>query len=379
MVAICIFVSVSMPSVVIMIPLMVAHRTFRIHARFRIMKFVKTAFASPEIYLPVVMYAFIFKLILNSSDKYRFSFGATLAWIRLTIAALVVLTAFQLIQKKVGGSKAFRRQTSIGVSMIVIALFPYFAIGYNPLRSFLPNLWRIEYIQKNEIKLGLVFIFMVVSACISETWLNKRMLNLKSLTIIGTMAVPTALLAVIGPLDWDSRLWILTIPGFAIIYNSLNSTLCGRNTVPSGLIAMLLTATMIVSSEYFLDFQKQTAFEHAIAEIQDSDNRFKLESNGSLSIFIDRNEYSKKYTARDRVYRQYDFSGPISRTSGIPYSNILVYFQETEIETVNYCSTKPNLNILIPTIDGPSLISMLMFKPPIIKLNYFYGLDPRCR
>ena len=217
---------------------------------------------------------------------------------------------------------------------------------------------------------------MFFSGFIAELWFKNCQLSHTLFISIGVTSLLAAIFAVVGPLDWDSRLWILTIPGFAILFYALNLT--GTSKAPIGLIVILFIANTLISSEYFLDLQKQTAFMNAIALNQDSSSRIELGNKNELTIYVDRTQYSKNDTARDRAYRQYEFSGPISKMTGIPYSRLSIQFDNSELPFVRYCSSKPEVNILIPIIESESLRSIFELKLPKIHLRYFSGIDPRC-
>lgn len=370
------FIALSMPSTAILIPLLVANRVVRVYGRFHLGRFLKTIAFSPEIYTPIVVYAVIFKVLLNSTDKYKVSIGATVAWVKLLIFVSLILVFFSYFHKKLGGSNKIRNLIIYALGLIQIGLLPYFAIGYNPLRSFLPHLWRFEYIQDNQIKFAMCFTFLFLSGVIAQLWYKNCQLSHALFIGIGVTSLLAAMFAVVGPLDWDSRLWILTIPGFAILFYALNLT--GTTKAPIGLIVILFIANTLISYEYFLDLQKQTAFENAVALNQDSSSRIELGDKNELIIYVDRTQFSKIYTARDRTYRQYEFSGPISRATGIPYSRLSIQFDNSELPFVQYCSSKPEVNILIPIIESESLRSIFDLKLPKIQLRYFTGIDPRC-
>jgi hypothetical protein len=263
------------------------------------------------------VYAIVFANLINSRSKYRPSSGALLEFSRgLSVIIVIALVTMGLTTWKFPQHHStLRRITAVSV-LIYFSWFPYFAVGYNPLSDFLP--WRMRAVVLDGLmaRASRAFVVLLIVGGLAVA-LEKARGKHRSSTVVWASILPIVLYAlamvVLGPMDWESRHWLLTWPSlvFAILTIAVMVPQSERDSVVFTAVSVLLAASLVISSEYFVDALKQKAL------VQEASSELlavlteDMSSTSDLVVVVVETATISNLNARFRGYRRYEWAGLI--------------------------------------------------------------------
>jgi hypothetical protein len=276
----------------------------------------------PILVLPVLA-ALVFRVAVDTEGKYQASIGAIIEFARLLVV-LGVVSAVSLIIVSRSRPNYFQPLLRIVISGLAsyLGLFPYYAVGYNPLADFLP--WRMRDIASEGLAQRLfLFGLVMVTVCLVAGFVGRSAVGryhiLPWCFFVGPAWLFALAVTAVGPLDWESRHFLVTWPLLVIPFSQVIATspIKIRSRVASATIAVLLVASLVISAEYLVDTLKQRAL---VASI---DDEVELVSDASLTT-------SQTLTDIIRVHRPF---GDFGKTHEQDDRNQLVVVLETTSTT----------------------------------------------
>jgi len=260
-------------------------------------------------------YSLIFSLLINSSGKYVISWGGVAEFVR----GLIALTVMALF---VSWHRAGRRLRNSRVNRVLIAsvfaaylgFFPYLAVGFNPIADFLP--WRI----RDEVQQGLMerlltaVLLLSILAAVSG-FMRVRVGGTNQVT--SSLSAPAASVALgavaiaMGPMDWDSRHWLIAWPFLVAVFLAATMSIPVRaqNRTVICIFVVFLAASTVVSAEFLVDSMKQRAIVDAF-----KGDRTRIVPSDSLDgspilITTSATPSTSSLNARFRTYRSHEWWG----------------------------------------------------------------------
>jgi hypothetical protein len=346
---------------------------------------ISTSFRYSWILLIPIAFVVVFQALLNTESKYQPSLGGVSSFLRAFAALLILLGIFGLLVLK--ASPAIRGRYLLMSSSVLLAyagLFPYYAVGYNPLADVLP--WRMRSRVLEDLWYGLpvsflIFLFVAVVSSVAARRLRDN--SVRPAVVIGILVMifgflyywvgkvdfdtrnwyfvwpvgavalmaMTVLLAAwltssqrrkesqismwvvvvgasafaaccysIGPMDWDSRNWLVAWPLLTIVLVSsllfVPSSL--RRVAGACVFVVMLVSSAAISSEYFVDSLKQRAIIQATRrELKPQIVREPSEQGRAFIVVRDVNT-PNRLNARFREYRPYEWWGLLANGLEIP-------------------------------------------------------------
>jgi hypothetical protein len=315
-------IAIGVPSLAILYPVVFLHIVWSRAEKHGRCLWVKHGFRYLYVVVIPAAFAIIFSQFINSSRKYSASEGALTEFARglgvlaVGLAALLLFVRWRQYQN-------FRNwiwvsSLSLGA---YIGFFPYFAVGYNPLADFLP--WRMRKQILDAAPLQITVAFFLLSA------LGICVVNVSgktSLTERVKFPIPVFLAAgfgsvaiVLGPMDWESRHWLITWPVLAVLTLAIlaTTTLENPNLLLRAVFLTLLAASLLISSEYLIDSLKQRAITTAVKDELRGRVQTISDTNETLLIVIELDDSAHLLNARNRVYRSYEWRGIIAAGLGV--------------------------------------------------------------
>lgn len=333
--------AIGVPSLALFFPILYCHLLYSSVLHRRTSSFLAIALKNSFVLVIPVAYAFVFSVVLDTRDRYEPSVGAIVEFARLftiflAFGVLVITAVRRLVPSKF---TSVLKAVAVGIGAYV-GLLPYFAVGYNPLSDFLP--WRMREDAKASMGSRLLAILAIEIAVLTVLVLLQR--RSKTPIAVGSawslLALPAVSLAigavVFGPMDWESRLWNLSWPVLAVFFGLVIAVapVSHQQLVASLQVVVLLTSSMVISSEYVADVLKQRALVAAVDDetrdrvslaIQTRDTLsevlvmsdlagYREKALGSLAryqaiVLVDATPTTSKVNARFRNYRRYEWAG----------------------------------------------------------------------
>jgi len=333
--------AIGVPSLALFFPILYCHLLYSSVLHRRTSSFLAIALKNSFVLVIPVAYALVFSVVLDTRDRYEPSVGTLVEFGRLFATLLLLGVLLVTLVRRLMPSKLR------SISMAVVAglgaclgLLPYFAVGYNPLSDFLP--WRMREVARISMGsrfLAILVIETAVLAVLAMYWRRSKTPagSLSAWIILASPAVGFSFLTfVFGPLDWESRLWNLSWPVLALFFGLVIAVapVSHQRLVASLQVAVLLTSSMVISSEYVADALKQRAFVAAVDDvirdrvslaIQTRDTLsevlvmsdlagYREKALGSLAryeaiVLVDATPTTSNVNARFRNYRRYEWAG----------------------------------------------------------------------
>jgi len=308
--------AIGVPSLAIVFPFVWLHMTWldKSSKSFRNI-FVAGVKSSYVLTVPALFSIFFVKLI-NTEGKYRASRDGLIDWsndfIRFFLCTVVFIVLIYRFRKEHLTSWLIVLAT---LHLIYLALFPYFAVGYKPLYDLQPwtmrdNL-RDEFLLRLTLPLLFLSVVFVVIYLWHQHWVRRKfgifeVLSFCFATGFGAISIG------FGPMDWESRHWLVAWP--ALIVFAISLTLRSNQILQKSLFvamfAAFFTSSVLISGEYLVDTLKQRTLVNLVEE--ELDVYFRTNSSGSSLILLKTGESTEKLNARSRSYRSYEWEGIIN-------------------------------------------------------------------
>jgi hypothetical protein len=310
--------AIGVPSLAIVILAQWLHVSWRRASERRAISFLKFQSLYPEPPIVVAVYALIFQFVLNTESRYGPSTGALIEFMKgsivlLTLIALIYWTTFRLAKQKIRPVTL----TALSGALAYLGFFPYFAVGYNPLSDFLP--WRI----RSEVTTGLttristtLVVLSVIAVC-ALLFFRRKDNDTPILSSATLLCVPVSFataVVTLGPMDWESRHWLISWPPLAIFFIAL-VTMAGDKVqiaLARTVFLVFLMASLTISSEYVIDSIKQKSIVSAVAS-ELSAERLKTDDADEILVVVATVESTNRLNARFRTYRPYEWRGLVSQ------------------------------------------------------------------
>jgi len=266
-----------------------------------------------------ILFSSIFALTINDKGKYLISEGGLIAFVKGAIVLVVIfapISFFSLRKLRFKKKDPSRANLMIAGSAVAIHIgfFPYLAVGFNPIADFLP--WRL----RSNVAQGLIFraalslIVLTLVALVaraSSTRLSSGRHDLSSwlplvaAVVFGSMAIS------LGPMDWESRHWLISWPFVALLFISaiLRQRRCVQRSSAVSVFFVLWLATILISSEYFVDALKQRAIIEAVEDEVAPVVAERMVQQTPTLIVIDSIASTDNLNARFRRYRSHEWWG----------------------------------------------------------------------
>ena len=350
--------AIGVPSLAILIPLAWAHVIHHDRSTAPRISWSRLAFKySPIVGIPFV-YALIFQFLLNSRNRYQISVGALIEFARgllvLLVGNAIVLLLVRIRQRQIPKGWYWILGLATGA---YCALFPYFAVGYNPLADFLPWRMRESVISSALIRLPVVLTLLICTAVVTfvvaERQFRSRSL-MRAMPIMMTVALFGVIMVILGPMDWESRHWIIAWPVLAVLFAVLVDRFTSKDQVPTfiAVFSTLLLSTVMISSEYLVDVFKQDSIIAQSERELASEIRFASSQDERIVVVMVEDESTNSLNARNRSYRPYEWWGLISRGLGIdPEQLVLLTSKDLETQGNESCIESPIFaNVIHPKV-----------------------------
>jgi hypothetical protein len=308
--------AIGVPSLAIMFPFIWLHMTWltKNPKSFR-ENFVNGLKSSYVLTIPG-LFAIFFMKAINTEGKYRASRDGLIDWSNDFIRFFLVTAIFIALVYR------FRKRhltswliVSVTLHLIYLALFPYFAVGYKPLYDFQP--WTMRDDLRDEFFLRLTFFFLVSAIVFVVSYLCRQQLAFRKLGIFETLSfsfvtIFAAMSIGFGPMDWESRHWLVAWPTLVVFAISMASRANQilQKSLFAAMFTVFLVSSVLISGEYFVDTLKQRALV-GLAE-EELAGFFRTNSAESPLILLKTAESTEKLNARFRSYRSYEWQGIIS-------------------------------------------------------------------
>ena len=327
------------------------------------------------------LFSIWFMRLINTEGKYRVSRDGLIDWsndfLRLLLGTIVFVVVIFRFKRK-----SLRSWLIIALTLhlIYLSLFPYFAVGYKPLYDLQPwtmqdNL-RDEFLWRFTIPLILLtVVFSVVYVC-SKPWGFGRF-GIFEFLLFSFVVMFGAISIGFGPMDWESRHWLVAWPTLVLFAMSLASQAnqTSQKSLFVAIFAVFLISSVAISAEYFVDTAKQQALVNLAEE--ELDKFFQTNLTNSSLIVLKTGESTEKLNARSRNYRSYEWEGIISQGLNRSSRPIVVqsvnFFQRNLVLKCHY----PIDTVLIePKVMSSIIVALTQFKvdvtfnPILIKLCF---------
>lgn len=312
-------------------------------------------------------YAFVFQFVLNSGGRYGFSMGATLEYLRglLVVSAALVLLAL-VIRVSRRDVRLELGQMAFAAAAPYLALGSYFAVGYNPVADFLPWRARAVVIDGLPVRLMAVTLSLFVVGLISYLIATRVASSRASISDLG-LAIPmvfSTLMVVLGPMDWESRHWLVAWPAlawfFIVLLGSYSNS--GQRKLVVASFFVLLFATASISSEFVVDSLKQRALGREFA-VQLGPRLADLADSGEpLVVILKTDSAAMELNARYRGYRKSEWLGLIATSLKVPYSRVEIIELDSDSNSTGVCSMVSPAVEIFPGVTTQWIESLVQFR-----------------
>jgi len=263
--------AIGVPSLALLFGLMWGHLVIRQVSTQGVKRVIYSCLRFVIILIIPIAYVPVFKVFVNSSDRFGAAFGGVGTFLRglLVLAALEVAALLILWYRS---QRNFRSWViAVGFSTAAYcAFFPYYAVGYSPFehlfiwRDNRPEYWMSWMAVPITGSLLLVIWLTVVLVRARRGFLEAILGGLHVMVFVivfGTSAYA------LGPFGWESRHYLMFWPLATIFVLALIATSrqVHQQTLALASFAVLLVATLGVASEYFVDSILQKSLVSAIA------------------------------------------------------------------------------------------------------------------
>lgn len=311
----------------------------------------------------ILILPFAFAVLFRGSQGVDQKYGISkFGLLDSIVSGIILLCVIGYVFRKHWNGGLVKRQTLLivaGVTLVWLATIPYWSIGYNPIEEWVPGIISIRardwFDPLDHItQVGGVALVLVALIVFSRLKFQSK----------GTIVfvVSTCLFVFsnyqVGPLDWNSRVQLMWPLGLAVVAIGLLVGVPSRyqRACQVFLLAGVVATSAAIGAEYYVDSLKQDALIESIG---------KLESQaGSIQVVVF--EDGKKLNARERSYREYEWSGIVN--SAFPGRDpALVVLRALSID-YDSCPVIENSVLIVPTITS-SRLSALLHRKVELKLD----------
>lgn len=339
--------AIGVPSLALLYPLAYVHVSWSRHERSGQSLGRALLFDSPMILIPA-SYSLIFRFLVDDREKYQISTGALVEFLRgLVVMALVLFTAVWILYRRYSLPQVELRWLSFSLLASYLGLFPYYAVGYNPLSDFLPWRFREEVVNSLGLKLLLaVLVFSAIAILANRLALHltrQRGTTAGWVTVLSSAAF-SILVFVFGPMDWESRHWLVSWPFLGLSFALLPYTQRRETRWSASLAAyvVLLAGSLAISSEYLVDVLKQRSLVSQLKAEATNDFVTAVRDSNEAILLIQPTETTNSLNARFRGYRRYEWAGLVGKALQVDASQIRILDTAdlTESLTEETCTDK---------------------------------------
>jgi hypothetical protein len=178
-----------------------------------------------------------------------------------------------------------------------------------------------------------------------------------------------------GPMDWESRHWLVAWPTLVVFAMSLASQAnqTSQKRLFVAMFVVFLISSVVISAEYLVDTVKQRALVNLAEE--ELDKFFQTNLTDLSIIVLKTRESTEKLNARSRNYRSYEWEGIISQ--GLNRSSRPIIVQSVNFFRRNLglkCHYPIDAILIEPEVRSSMFAALTQFKvdatfnPIIIKL-----------
>jgi hypothetical protein len=316
--ALLLIFSVGVPSLAIVFPI-IWMTTILQRSSYRLSRRSLTA-ALRFLYVPLipVLYSAVFQFVLNTKNKFRMSRDGLIDFNNDFLRLILVATVVLLIVRRFGPTWfSFSWRLAVGVFAAYVALFPYFAVGYKPLFDFMPWKMRSDVKEVAIPRLAYVGLSLLVIATlvffVTTRGLQRRLSGLTIPVILAAVFFGSAT-AVLGPMDWESRHWLIAWPALAALFTIALAGLRDHVRRPAAIATLVVFAlsTSLISSEYVVDSMKQRAIIQAVRQ-EAEQLQVRSTADGGYTVLVYFVNSPNKLNARFRKLRPYEWWGLIAK------------------------------------------------------------------
>lgn len=366
--------AIGVPSLAILFPVLFAHLLWR-QAPRSLGEWAKFSYFNIQILLIPALFAIVFTRVLDTKGKYEVSIGALLEFFRalgvlVTVLFLILLLAYRWQRQN--------RRSWYWVSGLALlayfGLFPYFAVGYNPLSDFLPWRMREEVLDGLLSKIALTVVILGIIGAVVLMAVNRKVNRKEVVSSFPSLVFVVgfgALAVVVGPMDWESRHWLIIWPVLAVLTLALVTT--SQPGIHKALMvttfAVLLTSTLVISGEYLVDSLKQKGIIRAAGEQLRDVLPTVSDADDSYAVVFEIDTSMSALNARYRSYRTYEWWGLLAK--GINVSPSLLRVLETadvELQNGSTCESPFRAFAIRPVVVSSRLDALTRMRVEI-KLN----------
>jgi len=317
-------------------------------------------------------YALVFQRLLNTRNKFRISRDGLIDFnndlIRLVVVLAVLLLIVFRFKRRLLGS-CWR----IGLAILLsyLALFPYFAVGYKPLFDFMP--WKMrEAVREVAVQRLLIALFVLTLLSVVVFLLIERSMSigLGSFGILGVLAaiVLGASTAVLGPMDWDSRHWLIAWPGLALLFVALLRPVDAHQRRAVGMIifTVLAASSTWISGEYVVDSLKQRAIVDAVGREFVEQDLPDLRKADLAFVVVEFTDRTQALNARFRKYRPYEWWGMVADGLNVPPERLkLLEREDLGVGRRKVCRVRREGVIITPVVQSTYLETLLSLRATV--------------
>ena len=309
--------AIGVPSLAIVFPFIWIHVTWLNKSSKSLQDNIAVGIKGLYVLAIPALFSIWFMRLINTEGKYRVSRDGLIDWsndfLRLLLGTIVFVVVIFWFKRKSLRSWLI---ITLTLHLIYLSLFPYFAVGYKPLYDLQPwtmqdNL-RDEFLWRFTIPLILLtVVFSVVYVCSKPRGFGRfgifEFLLFSFVVIFGGISIG------FGPMDWESRHWLVAWPTLVIFAMSLASQAnqTSQKSLFVAIFAVFLISSVAISAEYFVDTVKQQALVNLAEE--ELDKFFQTNLTNSSLIVLKTGESTEKLNARSRGYRPYEWEGIINQ------------------------------------------------------------------
>jgi len=380
-----------------------------------------------HIFVPMIpiVFALVYQTGQNTRGKYRLSPIAIIEATRfggiLLIAALIALFAHR---RKGFRQNPIRVARYVTLGLLSIALLPYFAVGYNPMSDFLPwriraevaaslwsrlpmacfillgttallflvSHWRIRRSRTASFlvcstsfiagmlhfHVGLIdwdtrlpYIVWPITAVCMFALLVAAIGRFAGGPLLGAVWAKVCILSLFGatmvsfgPMDWESRHWLVAWPVLTVMVILLmSSSNVFSVTLVRATFVVLVASSIAISSEYFVDVLKQRAIIDEAGKQLSSFISDDLKDSADVVIVVYQKPASNELNARFREYRPYEWWGLLAEGLRIPNSRVRVLApKDVEATAVENCVPSVEAIAIKPMVYSARREALTRFK-----------------
>ena len=373
--------AIGVPSLAIVFPFIWIHVTWLNKSSKSLQDNIAVGIKGLYVLAIPALFSIWFTRLINTEGKYRVSRDGLIDWsndfLRLLLGTIVFVVVIFWFKRKSLRSWLI---ITLTLHLIYLSLFPYFAVGYKPLYDLQPwtmqdNL-RDEFLWRFTIPLILLtVVFSVVYVCSKPRGFGRfgifEFLLFSFVVTFGGISIG------FGPMDWESRHWLVAWPTLVIFAMSLagQANQTSQKSLFVAVFAVFLVSSVAISAEYLVDTVKQQALVNLAEE--ELDKFFQTNLTALSLIVLKTGESTEKLNARSRGYRSYEWEGIINQ--GLHRSS-----RPIDVQSVNFfrknlvlkCHYPIDAVLIEPEVRSSIFVALTQFKvdatfnPIIIKLCF---------